>query len=96
MNRFTEFQKLVRRGVEEALAQDGHCKHYEGRITLTVEVPPYAEAYTGAHTHWTMRLDCYVLGPARHYTWHAVNEDDLFRIATRDVEGWIAELHDDG
>lgn len=93
MSQLERFHSLVHRGVEAALRVDGHCKSYEGRIELLVEVPSYHERE--ALTHWTLTLHCYVLGPGRHYTWHATSEDDLFRVATRDVQGWIEELRDD-
>lgn len=93
MSALGRFRDLVHRGVREALALDGHCKHYEGHITLRVDVPNVFA--TDQSMLYTLQLDCYVLGPGRHYFWHATSEEDVLRVATRDVEGWIAQMRDD-
>ncbi len=87
------FRALVHRGIEQALQLDGVHKHYEGHITLQVDVPGYFAEHRTAL--WTLQLDCYVLGPGRHYYWHGTSEAEVLRVATRDVQGWIEELHDD-
>lgn len=88
-----QFRKLVHDGIRRALELDGVHKGYEGHIALRVDLPSFFD--DKAHTLYSLTLDCYVLGPGRHYVWHAVNERELFEVATRDVTSWIARLSDD-
>jgi hypothetical protein len=92
--RLDAFRELVHRGVKRALEIDGHCKHYEGRMVYTVEVPPYFDFAEAPCVH-TLFLACYVLGPSRHYQWRGTSADEVFALATADVEKWIAELEEE-
>ena len=85
------FRALVFRGVKEALEFDGHHKSYEGRVGIVY--PSYFDA-TEPETEdkpFVVVLDCYVLGPHRHYEWRGATLDWALRLATADVEEWIAE-----
>jgi len=84
-----DFRELVYAGVQQALAKDGHCKHYEGTVEYTVVCPSYFER--DAHCVHQLELDCYVLGPSRHYKWAGARVEELFARATADVQTWIAE-----
>lgn len=89
-DRLEAFRALVYDGVAKALAEDGYCKSYEGSIAYNVTCPCYFAREQPVHHH--LELHCYVLGPQRHYTWHATSVDELFDAAERDLRKWIAEL----
>lgn len=102
-----DFRKLVFAGVAKALAQDGHCKSYEGTVELHTCWPNYFEAngqenwgmtaaFGGSSDphgmHYKLVLHCYVLGPGRHYKWEGGDIEDVFERAVADVSQWVAEL----
>jgi hypothetical protein len=92
--RLDAFRALVHRGVKRALELDGHCKRYEGELFYSIEVPSYFDFAAAPCTH-KLWLHCYVLGPARQYQWSGTTADELFDLATADVERWIAELEEE-
>lgn len=74
--------------IEQVLAEDGHCKPYEG--AFAVRLPNYFEE-PGHPEAWTVELDCYVVGPRRHYRWVGPTLDATVAMAEQDVRKWIAE-----
>jgi hypothetical protein len=87
-----DFYKLVHGGIDRALEMDSYCKGYEGAIRLRIDLPGY---FGSGDPLYTLELDCYVLGPGRHYEWHGVDAALVFRCATADVRKWIAMLEED-
>lgn len=79
--------------IKEALARDGHCKSYEG--TFAILMPNYFEhtgqnAY-GSSEEWVIKLDCYVIGPSRHYHWSGETFTAALEKAEVNIRQWIAE-----
>lgn len=66
--------------IEEA---GGHCKSYEG--TFTVVMPNAFEH----ERRWVVALDCYIIGPSRHYDWHGETLADAVTQAETAVRGWL-------
>ena len=84
---------LVVRGVKRALELDGHCKSYEGAMEFTVDMPPVY--CSDQRTYYRLTLDCYVLGPSRHYEWGGTDATETLQRAMADVARWIAELDEE-
>lgn len=76
----------------ELLALDDHCKHYEG--AFSVHFPNYFEARAGEGNGWQITLDCYLVGPSRHYEWSGDTFGDALERCERDVRKWINESAD--
>lgn len=85
-----EMKETVYAGIAKSLAEDGHCKGYEGDIRFSVTVPGYFDRL--APTLYRLELDCYVLGPSRHYKWFGADPDDVFARALADLREWVKEL----
>lgn len=91
--RLAAFRTLVEREVLAELARDGGGKHYEGRVTYRVVLPPVCEGPNAAESH-LLELDCYILGPGRHYYWHAATEAEVFDQAEADFREWVREAQE--
>lgn len=99
--RFNRLRKLVARGIEEALKVDGCCKSYEGTWEMTISYPNYFEdeTATAKPDFYRIALHCYVIGPARHYTWDGDSWDECLAKCELDVEMWCphsVEVEDGG
>lgn len=89
------FRALVFAGIKRSLEFDGHCKAYEGAIT--VRYPSYfANQGRGLlyapQDEYEVELACYVLGPNRGEKWRGKTLAEACAKATADVERWIAEM----
>lgn len=82
-DKIIELRNLLFAEIKRCLAEDGHCKHYEGRVSL--QWPGYFD------DDYVVELDCYLIGPSRHYSWRGVSHDDALAKALADVRVWIAE-----
>lgn len=72
-------------------AGETHGKHYEG--TFKIEFPNYMEDERDIGL-FTIMLDCYVIGPNRHYEWSAQTLGEAVAQCGHDVDLWIAESDD--
>jgi hypothetical protein len=93
--RLDAFRELVHRGIRRALEIDGTHKGYEGAMAYTIDVPSFFDFQEAAPCVHSLFLRCYVLGPSRQYQWRGTSADEVFTLATTDVERWIAELEDE-
>lgn len=92
--RFEDLRRDLFLAIKRALARDGHCKSYEGQFSVVF--PNYFESLdTEIRQAWTIRLDCYVIGPNRHYTWYGRSFAEALDAAESDVRRWIAQDSDD-
>ncbi len=80
-----ELRSLVFEEIGRCLAEDGHCKSYEGAITV------HYPCYFDEPDEYKLRLDCYLIGPARHYDWKGKSVEDCCQQAIADVKAWISE-----
>lgn len=86
---FQELRVVTFEAIRRSLALDGHCKSYEG--AFQIQLPDYFDAERGAP--WVqLRLDCYVLGPTRHYQWRGDTLGQAVAMAKADLATWIEEL----
>ncbi len=66
------------------------CKSYEGAIDVGIYYPNYFESEENtipAPCLYTITLHCYVLGPARHYTF----KGKTMREALQGFERWLED-----
>ncbi len=73
--------------IERMLAEDGHCKSYEG--AFSVHFPNYFDS--GVDESIVLTLDCYLVGPSRHYRWEGDNLVKAVESAAADINSWIGE-----
>lgn len=98
--RFARLVDTLDRYIRESLAEDGHCKPYEGSWRLNM--PSYFERTTAPDTPWlwvrdgwSIELDCYLIGPHRHYEWNAPTLSEALAMAEAEVTRWIAEAREE-
>ena len=80
-----------------ALSRDGHSKSYEG--TFRIQFPGYYEArkvvMEASDEPWGIFLDCYVIGPSRHYEWWGATFADVLQKADTNIRAWMQDAHED-
>lgn len=67
--RFYELRQKLFNMIKESLDEDGHCKHYEGELHIEIIFPNYFATKKEEPTY-CIHLDCYLIGPSRHYDWY--------------------------
>ena len=89
--RFFNLRKKVMKAIEEQLADDPHCKSYEGTFEWTACYPNYFEDETGIKGPclYVLTLHCYVLGPFRHYEWRGKTKDEALMKAEAEINSWL-------
>lgn len=92
--RFLRLRTDLFNEISAALEVDGHCKDYEGLLMVSYELPGYFYR-EDRHPVWGISLDCYVIGPSRHYSWRGPTFADALVLASRDIRRWIREGVDD-
>lgn len=93
--RLARFRSNVFAAIRRQLALDPTCKAYEG--TVSVVFPSYFAGEDGGILYqpqdcFVVRLDCYVLGPARRYDWTGKTLDEALDGAELDLTQWITEI----
>ncbi len=76
------------RCIARELAIDDHCKPYEGAVAI--RLPNYFDDRDGSQ-RITITLDCYVIGPLRHYSWSGDSFVSVAVEAVRDINSWCDE-----
>ena len=74
--------------IQRRLEEDGHCMHYEGSVTVKRYCPNYFEREQP--DVWEICLDCYVLGPTRHYAYEGATLAEALAKAEADLDSGIA------
>jgi hypothetical protein len=97
---YARFEKLradLFDAIAVILSRDGHCKRYEG--TFRIGFPSYFQSRDidpeMPPSGWVLMLDCYLIGPQRHYEWWDVTFADALREAERDIRAWMHEALED-
>lgn len=94
---YARFEKLradLFDAIALSLSKDGHCKHYEGRLTIVF--PHYFHERAGDDVNqWQIQLDCYVIGPSRHYDWDGATFLEALQKAETDIRAWMHEAQED-
>jgi hypothetical protein len=88
MERFLQLRDELFVAIGHELSIDSHCKTYEG--SMSIVWPCYFE------DGFVIKLDCYVVGPSRHYDWSGETFEEALDKAEKDIREWIKEsLEDD-
>ena len=92
--RFVALRKRVMDAIKEELEIDCGCKSYEGTFELIATYPNYFDDESGAQgpEYYTIRLHCYVFGPARHYEWGGRTLGKALGKAEREIGLWLGEI----
>ena len=92
-SRFFKMRAFLFERIRKALAEDGHCKSYEGRLTVGFTFANYFNASGPSEpcTGVVINLHCYIFGPYRHYEWAGKDLNEaLDKIAT-DFKQWVRD-----
>lgn len=89
-DRFVELRQIVMMKIRRALEEDSYCKSYEGSFDIVLSHPTYFEDKTGTRgvDVYGILLDCYVLGPSRHYEWWGETFEEALSKAEVDIYSW--------
>ena len=68
-DRFSQLRSRLFKMIAKELAEDPHCKNYEGCLEVLAEYPTYFEDNTAESSpnFYRIGLHCYVVGATRHY-----------------------------
>lgn len=93
--RFVRLRAELFHEIAKSLAEDGHCKSYEG--AFVVNLPNYFEERAANDSFgwlsggaWTIELHCYLIGPQRHYRWEGKSFAEALHKAEVDLRAWFA------
>lgn len=87
LNRFFKLRQTIFDKIKAALQEDEHCKSYEGAMRLGF--PNYFEQDSeDSCMRCSVLLDCYVLGPVRHYEWYGRTFTEALDKAEKEIESW--------
>ena len=93
LNEFRRLRQYVFAQIEHELMLDDHHKSYEGHMAILF--PHYfMENYylpEQQGENWGVHLDCYVLGPHRHYDWYGRALGEAVQKARKDIDSWMRE-----
>jgi len=88
--KFRALREYVFEAIAEELEIDAGCKSYEGRMAIWF--PHYFMENTFApeqkSDNWCVQLNCYVLGPTRHYDWCGATLGEAVDKAEREIRTW--------
>jgi len=96
MERFLEFRRHVLDELKKYFtneANDGHHKSYEGAMALSFNYDDYFTVESPEEIgEVVITLDCYVLGPSRHYRWSGKTIDEAVSKARVEFDSWLLEV----
>lgn len=84
---FGELDKILKSPCGE------YHKSYEGTFEVNFWFPNIFEPNISPEVSIT--LDCYVVGPHRHYRWVGKNIEDAIKLCRADLEEWLKEALED-
>src|ERR1035437_5164011 len=84
------FQKTIFHEIEKLLKIDGHCKSYEGAIQISF-LSYFKNKDEENKQKFALTLDCYLIGPSRHYEWVGRTLEEAIEKGLKEVKEWIKE-----
>ena len=88
--KFNALRGYVFEAIAHELEYDNCCKSYEGHMAIWF--PHYFMENTFAPEqrgeNWCIQLDCYVLGPSRHYDWCGATLGEAVDKAEKEIKRW--------
>jgi len=97
--RFLVLRQELFAAIKREFNEGAGGKVYEGHFRVTHSLPNYAVSQAtpdnehlafGHDWAWRIHLDCYVIGPHRHYQWAGDTFNEALKKAEIDVRAWIA------
>lgn len=85
---FFLYRERLFNAIKNALDRDGHHKPYEGELELTLVA---GSIFEPDKYSWCIGLNCYVLGPARAYTFKGSTLKEALDKANEALDQWIKE-----
>lgn len=76
--------------IDKSLKEDGHCKSYEGAMRIGARFPDFFD-HKEELPQWIIELDCYVVGPSRHYKWWDSSLSGVISKAEKEIRQWIQD-----
>jgi hypothetical protein len=96
--RFEQLRADLFDAIAEVLSEGGGGKSYEG--TFRIQFPGYGESRAASDltnpTPWGIFLDCYLIGPNRHYEWWGETFAAVLLTAETDIRAWMHEEREEG
>lgn len=92
--RFFAIKEKLFNAIARHLEEDLHHKSYEGAFEIAIQFPNYfhtSDAFPNTPEFCVIRLDCYVIGPSRHYEWSGVTMTGALNRCEADIDQWIQE-----
>ena len=87
LDRFFKLRQAIFDKIKAALQEDSHCKSYEGAMLLGF--PNYFEQDSeDSCMRCSVLLNCYVLGPVRHYEWYGRTFTEALDKAEKEIDSW--------
>lgn len=87
--RFFDLRRRTLEAIQKLMAEGDVCKPDEGRFTI--EFPDYFEDQEHPDS-CKITLDCYLLGPDRHYFWCGDTLSETIDKAEKDIEKYLSEI----
>lgn len=91
--RFEQLRSDLFDAIAVVLSRGGGGKSYEG--DFRIQFPGYRHERDvpewGAGEPWGIFLDCYLIGPSRHYDWWGETFTDVLLKAETDIRAWMHE-----
>ncbi len=91
IERFLEIRKRLFKKIGENLEEE--CgKSYEGEFYITMCYPNYYDddnCLIEKPCHWVIHLDCYIVGPHRHYDWTGKTLKEALDKCDNDISSWL-------
>lgn len=89
MKRFFELRQRIFADIKKELEEDGHCKSYEGALTISQEFPCYFDQ--DKDPYYVIELHCYVIGPSRHYKFNGKTLNECIDKLENSWNEWTRE-----
>lgn len=95
LERFYSLRKRLFEAIGKALKED--CgKSYEGAFFIGQAFPNYYDDEEAKEQPfmWYIHLDCYIVGPHRHYDWDGKTLDEVIDKCEKDIFSWLEDPED--
>lgn len=92
-NEFPVLRKKLAAYLQDCFENEAYGKWYEGTWTVASIFPDVYQDPKGElpPESYVIKLDCYLVGPHRHYEWEGKTLDDAFDRCKKQVEIWIGD-----
>lgn len=89
---FFALRQRVFSAVRNMRRKGEYGKVYEGAMRIQID---FGDADDERFQRFIIHLDCYLIGPARHYDWEGQTFREALKKAEKDIDKWIKETEND-